>query len=186
LPSEQHVSRHGGAFPFLGIPAGDLEGRHAPLEALWGAAARTLRDRLLEASTATARFGILERFLLERARGPMRQSGVLSAALRALDEPGGVSVAEVNRRTGLSPKRLIALFRDQVGLGPKAFGRVRRFQAALRGLADASTRGAALAADLGYCDQAHFDREFRVLTGVSPREFRAAGSARPNHLPLRG
>ena len=89
---------------------------------------------------------------------------------------------------------MIALFRDQVGLTPKAFWRVRRFQAALRhvesGLGRGSRHrpfnGAALAAALGYFDQAHFNREFRVFTGVSPRVYLAQGVERPDHVPLRG
>jgi AraC-like DNA-binding protein len=176
----------GGAFPFLDVPAGDLESRHVPLETLWGAGARALRDRLLEVTEPATRFKLLEQFLLGRARRPLHRGLLLTTALDALEGPARLSVSEVNRRTGMSPKRLIALFRDQVGLTPKAFARVRRFQGALRGLARADTRGAALAAHLGYFDQAHLDREFRALAGVSPREWRAARSERPNHLPLRG
>jgi hypothetical protein len=65
----------GGASPFLGVPARDLEGRHVPLEALWGAAARALRDRVLAAPSGQPRLLALEAALLERmcgARGRRR------------------------------------------------------------------------------------------------------------------
>jgi AraC-like DNA-binding protein len=76
----------------------------------------------------------------------------------------------VNRRTGLSPKRLLSLFRDEVGLSSKRFWRVRRFHAALRDLNHRAVSGATLAAAHGYFDQARFQREFLALTGLSPRE----------------
>ncbi|WAS94618.1 AraC family transcriptional regulator [Nannocystis punicea] len=177
----------GGAAPFLGVPAGALTGGHFALAAIWGASATTLRERLLEAAGPDERFRLLARFLLARLARPPRRHPAVAYALRAFDDPDLGSVAEVLTRTGVSAKRLLALFRDEVGLAPKAFWRVRRLQAALRRLdADRPARGADLAAELGYCDQSHFDREFRELTGLSPRAYRAQGVERPNHVPLRG
>jgi AraC-like DNA-binding protein len=176
----------GGAFPFLGVPARDLEGRHAPLEALWGAAARTLRERVLAAPSGKPRLLALEAALLERPRAALARPRQLTLALAAFEDPGLASVAEVRQRTGLSAKRLIALFADEVGLTPKAFWRVRRFQAALRAVERRTPGDAALALGLGYFDQAHFDREFRHFTGLSPRAYRAEAIERPNHVQLRG
>jgi len=189
-PPHAHVMgvhfKPGGAYPFLGVPAGDLEGTHAPLDALWGTFAHTLRARLLEAPTHTERFRVLEHALLSRAKSPLQPMPVLTEALRAFNDRALTSVAAVNARTGLSAKQLIALFRDRVGLGPKAFWRVRRFQAALREWEHAHTQGASLAAAFGYCDQSHWIREFHAFTGLSPRAYLDAGVERPNHVPLRG
>jgi AraC-like DNA-binding protein len=176
----------GGAFPFVGVPLRELEGRHAPLEALWGSAARALRDRVLAAPSGKPRLLALEAALLERTRGARARPRELSLALAAFEDPGLASVADVRQRTGLSAKRLIALFADDVGLTPKAFWRVRRFQAALRAVERGVPGDAALALRLGYFDQAHFDREFRHFTGLSPRAYRAEAIERPNHVPLRG
>jgi len=51
--------RPGGAFPFLGVPAGELADTHVDLETLWGSSAIRLRERLCEASTAAERFCLL-------------------------------------------------------------------------------------------------------------------------------
>jgi AraC-like DNA-binding protein len=177
----------GGAFPFLGVPAGDLMNTHAGLDVLWGARAAALRERLIEAATSGARFRILETFLLDRVQRPLERDPIVAEALRAFDEPSLRSVTDVNVRTGASPRLLIARFREQVGLTPKAFWRVRRFQAALRQLErPLGLRGAALAAELGYFDQAHFIREFHQFAGLSPGEYLEQEVARPNHVPLRG
>ena len=79
----------------------------------------------------------------------------LSALVRALD----VSERQLRRR-----------FIAAVGYGPKTLQRILRLQALLHRahhMSDASL--AALAADLGYADQAHMTREVGALTGVSPR-----------------
>lgn len=174
----------GGAYPFLGVPAGEFEGRHVAIEDVWGNAARDLRQRLLEDHRVAQRFQILESFLIAQARRPLQRTARARAALDAFEDSNLRSVADVNRRCQLSPKQLIALFREQVGLTPKAFWRVRRFQAALRAFEQGRLRGAELAVNLGYCDQSHLDREFRHFTGYSPRDYLAQQGRRPNHVPL--
>lgn len=177
----------GRAVPFLGVSAGDLEGKLVPLDALWGGFAARLREQLQEATEAHARIRLIEAFLLTRAKDARPAHPRLTLALEAFEDLQLRSVTEVNARTGLSPKRLLALFREEVGMGPKAFWRLRRFRTALRSLKPgAPIRGAELALELGYCDQAHFNRDFRHFTGVSLGEFLARGLARPNHLPLAG
>jgi AraC-like DNA-binding protein len=176
----------GGAFAFLGVPAGELENRHVALEDLWRGTAEDLRERLAEAATMETRFAVMERFLRARLR-PTTPNRALEIALRAFDEPSLTSVAEVCVRTGRSPKQLVALFREHVGLSPKSYWRVRRFQAALRTIERRGVAsGARIAAEVGYFDQPHFTREFRFFTGMTPREYAAFEGVRPNHVPLRG
>jgi hypothetical protein len=103
----------GGAFPFLGSAA-ELRDALVPREALWGAEAAQLYDLLLDAATVEARFGVLERALLARAT---RLSGCHPAVAFALEKFRGVpQVLKVS----------------EVGLTPKLFCRIRRFQRVLR------------------------------------------------------
>ncbi len=175
----------GGARPFFGVPAGALEDHVLPLEAVWGRAADTLRSRMLEAPNDRARVDVLEDALLEHARGPLGVSPLLRAALVAFEDQALSSVAAVRARFDLSAKRLLQLFNDEVGLGPKAYWRVRRFRAAMAHLDRGNLSGAAVAAALGYADQAHFIREFRAISGGPPREY-LSGRVRGNsdHVAL--
>lgn len=174
----------GGARPFFDVPANALAEQTLALDALWGASARSMHERLMETSSPLERVQLLEEHLLHRLRRSFEPGPALRASLDAFEEPDLASVAEVNRRTGLSPKRLLALFREEVGLSPKTFWRVRRFRAALRDLDQGALRGAALAAEHGYFDQAHFLREFRSLAGSSPREYLAARVAGTDHVSV--
>lgn len=174
----------GGLRPFFDIQAQAVAEQTTALDALWGPAIQALRDELQAQPSHLQRARLMERFLLARARRPLDHRDVLRESLSAFEEPELRSVAEVNRRTGLSPKRLLALFREEVGLCPKSYWRVRRFRAALQDLEDGVMRGAPLAAQHGYCDQAHFLREFRALAGSSPSEYLAARVPGTDHVSV--
>lgn len=176
--------RPGGARPFFDVAADAVAEQTVPLEAFWGTASHALCERLREAPTSVERVRVLLAFLLARARRSLSLGATLRLSFAAFDEPDLASVAEVNRRTGLSPKRLLSLFREEVGLSPKVFWRVRRFRAALHDLDQGTFRGAALAAEHGYFDQAHFLREFRTFAGSSPREYLASRVVGSDHVSL--
>jgi AraC-like DNA-binding protein len=73
---------------------------------------------------------------------------------------------------GLSERRFIQIFRDQVGLTPKRFQRLRRFYSALDLIASVqSVDWPDIALACGYYDQAHFIHEFREFSGLSPTEY---------------
>ncbi len=87
--------------------------------------------------------------------------------------------------TGYSHRRFIELFRRAIGLSPKLYCRVLRFQSALERLAGRATHSLAdLALAAGYSDQAHFNREFREFTGMPPSEYREAAPERAYHVPV--
>jgi AraC-like DNA-binding protein len=108
----------------------------------------------------------------------------VTAVLAVAEHNPSMRVADAVALTGLSPRRLINLFRAQVGLTPKSYLRVRRLQAALRHLDNGPARGAHLAAALGYFDQAHFVREFRAFTETSPTQYLRRRSWLPGHLDV--
>jgi AraC-like DNA-binding protein len=169
----------GGAAAFLPAPMDDLEDTCVRLEAMWGRDGSILRDRLVEAPSIQARVAIVESFLLARMR---TRSPAIDAVLQAAEHRPSLRVADACTLTGLSAKRLIASFRSEVGLTPKTYLRVRRFQAAMRRLDTPEARGAQIAADLGYFDQAHFVREFRSFTAMTPTQYTQRRTWLPSHV----
>jgi AraC-like DNA-binding protein len=169
-----------GAVPaFFGMPAWELAGRHWSLADLWGADAARLRERLYEAGSPERRIGLLEHALVERLRAPTLHPAV-AASLRGLAD--GERVRSLVRESGYSHRRFLTLFRDAVGLAPKAWSRVQRFRRAVLGLrADAAPAGVAA---LEFADQPHLTREFRRSAGMTPAEYRKARPAHPHHVPF--
>jgi AraC-like DNA-binding protein len=166
---------------FGGVTADELAERHTPLDGLWGGEAHRLRERLLALRSPRERLAVFEAALA--ARLP-RAQGLHPAVAGALAQfRGGVSVAVAARDSGFSHRRFLQLFRQSVGLAPKTYLRVLRFQRVLPALqGDAVPSLAALAADMGYSDQSHFNREFMAFSGVTPLTYRQRMGAETHHL----
>lgn len=172
----------GAAQVLFGMPADELAERHTALDDLWGgSAARDTRARILDAGDAVRSLDAFESLL--RARLPVVR-GLHPAVAHALGRfAAGADVGDVVADTGYSHRRFIGLFRAAVGLGPKRYCRVIRFQQVLdRGAEHASWVDLALAA--GYSDQPHLNRDFRELAGVSPSHFRRASPGWSRHVPV--
>lgn len=161
----------GGASGVLGVPAGSLADTHVELEALWGRRAAALRERLAAAADAAQRFRILGQALVGALSPSQRPRGEVAFALGRLGAPG-VEVGAVARDVQLSHRRFIELFTERVGMTPKRYARVRRFQRALGRLnGEGAPEWARVALDCGYFDQAHLCRDWAEFTGLSPAEF---------------
>jgi AraC-like DNA-binding protein len=192
IDTRQHASvvgvhfRPGCAAGVLGIPPGELADAHCSLDELWGRAASELRERLAGTCSSAARFAILEHTLRERLDVDARRRRLVSAALPELEQPRR-EVGDVARELGLSKRRFIEVFTAHVGMAPKRYARVRRFQRALALSAGASpVAWAQVAHAAGYFDQSHLCRDWRDLMGLSPTTFFAlrATAVKDSHVAL--
>jgi AraC-like DNA-binding protein len=174
--------RPGGAFPFLGVPASELHNETVPLDAIWGNEAELVREQIFTAPDDETRFDILERTLLARASRLQRHRAVAHGLFR-FGNP--VAVADVVEETGLSQRRFIQLFDDEVGLTPKLYARVVRFQRVLKTIHpsnDIDWTDVALAC--GYFDQSHLINDFRTFAGITPTEYATYKTEHLNHVPV--
>jgi AraC-like DNA-binding protein len=176
----------GGAYPFFAPPVDELHGRHLPLDLLWGSFARELRERLLEAATPNARLELMEQALLTRLRHNRTSHPAVNFALRQFQaRPLIGRIVDVAERTGFSRRHFIDLFSRQVGLTPKLFCRINRFQRVLRCIgANAPVEWADVAVDSGYFDQAHFIHDFRAFSGINPSSYQETRPWHTNHVPV--
>lgn len=176
------VLRPGAAKLLFGVSAAELSARHTPLEDLWGAAAHSLRNRLLEVDDCMARLAVLESLLTARLTHVDAGRPAIGRALAAM--PALDSVAAAARHSGVSHRSFIVRVREAVGLAPKRYLRFLRFQQALHAIRGGGPDSlATYAAQAGYSDQAHFSRDFLDLSGVTPREYLRRFPVEPNHLP---
>lgn len=162
----------GGLAPFVSSPLSAWTDRVAPIEEVFGGGGLALDRTLREAAgDDAAQARALDAFFLERlALAPSVR--LVHAVKSRIEEEGGQSRIEALCEVGeTSPRNLDRLFRRHLGVGPKTFCRVVRFQRALARLRRAPGCSlAAVAAECGYYDQPHFVREFRRLTGAVPSE----------------
>jgi len=176
----------GGAFPFFKVPASEIENRDVSLETLWRNTGDELRERLLAAESTAEIFSLIEQYLLRQLVRPLELHPAVAFALGSFcRSPHQITVATVLDKLGLSHRRFIQIFHNQVGLTPKTFCRVRRFQRVLSSVhRRREIEWAQVALDCGYYDQAHFNHDFQSFSGFTPSTYLARATEHLNHVPL--
>ncbi len=159
-----------GASVLFGIDTMALKDRIVDLDLLWGPGLGRLRERLDRTPDAQGRIRALaDSLTARRSVGPPRR---VVYAVAQLAPPVATSVSRVSAELEVSRKHLNALFGRYVGLSPRTYRRVQRFNHALQGLAGPESRSLAqVAQDLGYYDQAHMNRDFIAFGAITPTEY---------------
>ena len=161
-----------GAHRLLGSPMHELANRSVALEDVLPGAEQ-LTGRLREAGSWVERFDLVDAFLVRRLADSAPPSQGVEWSWQRLRRTGGrASIGDLAAELGWSHRRLIARFREQIGLTPKTVARVLRFDRTVTALRSSGSRGLAeIAFDCGYADQAHLNRDFRELAGTTPTGF---------------
>lgn len=154
--------------------AAELTGTVITLDDLWGRDAARVQERLRTAKSWPERFTIAEAALANRIdAGPPADPEVAFVWRRMIADRGQVRVEELADEVGWSRKRLWSRFRHQIGLTPKRAAQLIRFDHAAHRLA-AGHSAATVAAESGYADQSHLNRDVMAFTGVTPTIVAAA------------
>lgn len=160
-----------GAHAVLGWRLDELTSVIVSLEELFGAPGREFAERLHDAPDWNACFDVVEDFLAARAAASPGPSPVVARALMRLRQTdGALRIGALADELHCSRRHLGALFANEVGIAPKTMARVLRFEALSERVADAPTQWADIAAQLGFADQPHLNREVRALAGVAPSD----------------
>jgi AraC-like DNA-binding protein len=163
-------------YPFVpgllfGLAAKDYINRVLELESLLEKPIHAnLQNRVLAAKNNEERIGIMASFLMERLTKISYQADPLHGMImEIISQKGNISVTELTKLSGLSARQLDRKFSALVGIPPKLFSRIVRFQSTLAlNAACAPKNLTRLALDSGYYDQAHFIHEFKHFAGFSP------------------
>jgi len=163
-----------GARRLLGVPMHELANRSVPLDAVLGRPAEELIGRLADAPDWASRFAIVDRALTVRLDSTPPPPPEIAWALGRVVRSGGrVAIGGLARELGWSHRRLIARFRDQVGLAPKRVSRIVRFERTREAIAaEPGAELARVAAACGFADQAHLAREVAELAALTPTQLR--------------
>jgi methylphosphotriester-DNA--protein-cysteine methyltransferase len=176
----------GGAVAFTQRASSDFCDAVVPAEDVFGVGVLELRETLLRTTSAEARLTLMEAWLAKRFDSTWTVPDPVSKAVDALQQsPANVRWTEwVAENTTVSYKHFVHLFRRHVGPTPKVMQRVLRFASVFQRLqAGEAPDLAELSLELGFSDQAHFSREFRVFSGYRPSDFLREGHDRINFFP---
>lgn len=179
-----------GARRFFHLPMSELTNRVFLLPDLLGpAAAMRLIEDLQAANDWQTCFARLDAAIAAciAAREAVDLAGIRNAgwALRQIaGRHGDVSVAALAEEMGCSRKHLAMQFREHIGLSPGTVAGLLRFRHALDLIDAAPAKWTDIALAAGYYDQAHFNRDFRRLTGRTPGDYLAARLQGQAGLPV--
>lgn len=165
----------------FGVPSAELPVTDFHAVDVLGRHAQELPERVAEAHRWPEAFATVTSYLVDaqRRRDGATVRAEIALAWHLLERTRGrIPLSTLADRVGLSARRLTTLFHREVGRSPKTVSMLMRFQRATASIAASARRYgrvdlAAIAADTGYCDQAHLTREFRRFAGVPPRAWLA-------------
>jgi len=161
----------GGAYPFLMIPMHELTHRFISLAEVWGRLGKELEERVLGASSTRQAVRMvvhdLERRLISADVGRNRAHGLASMQIQ---HHGTLSVRQLAYHGGISERQLEREFNDVVGLAPKTFSRILRFQRVFQAF-EQNAKWVDVALECGYYDQPHLIADFRQFAATTPTAF---------------
>jgi AraC-like DNA-binding protein len=166
------VFRPYGLAPFLQDSMRGVPGAVWNMADLLGSSPERIEERLQEEADVQRKFALLEQELLSLMSDRFRLSADLHDAVDMLmRHKGAISVRELCERTQLSERTLERQFKDRIGISPKHFAKLRRFQHALQHIKTTDRDMLTAALQAGYYDQSHLHKEFLALTGAAPSAY---------------
>lgn len=163
-----------GICPFINMPVTSLENRAAPIAEIFcdGSA---LEEHIVKANNNEERIQLIERFLLTKLIEPYTIDAITRSCVEAIfQSQGQIGVVELADKINISRRNMERKFSTVVGMSPKQLARVARLQSTLRMLEQKKCASlTSLAYENGYYDQAHFIKDFKEFTGMTPKSFYA-------------
>lgn len=162
-----------GAGMFFQMPINEIANQNIAFELLVKKEAGEIEDKILHAQSVQAQIQLIDSLLLEKLIQNNRHSEQIAAAFAALHHrQGRVTVKQLAASSCLSIKQFERIFPAFVGLSPKQYLRIARFQKIIQLRNSEHFKNyTSLAYDCGYYDQAHFIHDYELITDLSPREF---------------
>jgi AraC-like DNA-binding protein len=164
------------AYALAGVPMDELTNRVVEVGDLLTVDVDRFLNRLLE--TGAPEVAIEELSAAVRI-GP-RMSPEVRWAHERLSVRPDTRIAALAEAVGWSRSRLVDRFRREIGVPPKTVARIARFRSAMDRMTAGAGSLAQVAAESGYADQSHFNRDVRDLAGCTPGELLADIRPRPD------
>ncbi|HSL47257.1 MAG TPA: AraC family transcriptional regulator [Anaerolineales bacterium] len=181
--------KKGGAFPFYSFPMSTLTDTVVEADFVFGTEIHHLREQLLTVKSSKRMFQLMESFLLHQAGEAIDDSistrSVQHALMSIVHSPTIRCLHELSEQIGYSQKHFIDLFKAQVGVSPKQYLKIMRFQKAVWAIErDALPRWSQIALESGYYDQAHLIHDFKLFSGFTPNEYVKRKASLLNYIPV--
>ncbi len=171
-----HPEKKGGLTPIK-----ELFNQSVPLKFIIKDTVNKLEDELSSAETFEKKIEIAENFLISRIRKNEKKykyDRIRHAVNRINQAKGIIEINDLASETFLSRKQFERTFAEFIGTSPKQFLNIVRFQNAIfEKSKNAELSLTEVAHKCGYFDQAHMIKDFKTLSGITPKNYLEKGEA---------
>ncbi|MGV3460098.1 MAG: DUF6597 domain-containing transcriptional factor [Flavobacterium sp.] len=173
-----------GLRPFVNFDIDTFTGATLTFTDVWGDDGAKLEQALMACADNNQRVSALENFLLEKRDSLKVDNQPVEFCVDAIiDSVGAISIENVADNLGISQRQLERRFTAAVGISPKLFARITRFQNVLQLIENKAFKSfTATAYDGGFYDQAHFIKDFKDFTGLNPKQYFAENLEMVKHF----
>jgi AraC-like DNA-binding protein len=178
--------KKGMAAPFFPFPMSEIADAVVDADLVWGHDFGLLREQLIEARTPELKFAIVEQFLIGEFLRKLEVDPCVAFAVGEMTQrPDSLSIGRMNQQIGYSQKHFTDIFRRAVGITPKQYLRIMRFQRAVQTIDAASQPDwGRISLDCGFYDQSHFINDFKHFSGFTPDEYARIHTNYQNYIPV--
>ncbi|MFK7747889.1 MAG: DUF6597 domain-containing transcriptional factor [Kordia sp.] len=162
-----------GFLPFANISIKEIQNTAVPLDALFGNEGTAIGTQILQANSTSERIQLIETFLLNRLTDKKSIDSIVASTVETiLNANGQFTVNELSKKNNINRRQLTRKFSSTIGLSPKQLSKTIRIQNTLKTLLTTEVTSLTdLAYENEYFDQAHFIKDFKEFTGLTPKEF---------------
>jgi AraC-like DNA-binding protein len=164
--------KEAGANAFIQEPLHELFGQSLSLDELRGYHnVSEIEERLAEATDNSTRIALVEDFLLTKLCYHKPDQLVVAALKRIQHSVGNIRMAELAEELCISQDAFEKRFRKAVGISPKQFSFIIRMKSVIDNGRNKNQLLSEIAFEAGYFDQPHFNKDFKLFTGLAPKDF---------------
>jgi AraC-like DNA-binding protein len=178
--------KKGKAAPFFPFPMDEIADCVVDSDLVWGSDFGYLRERLLATGDISFRFHMVEEFLIKKFQKQLDVNPCVAFAIGEMtNNPNQLSIARMNHQIGYSQKHFTEMFRRQIGVTPKSYLKIMRFQKAVRTIDMADiVDWSRISQECGFYDQAHFINDFKHFSGFTPAKYAEIQTNYQNYIPV--
>ncbi|QNM84820.1 helix-turn-helix transcriptional regulator [Polaribacter pectinis] len=162
-----------GFLPFANISIKEIQNTAVPIDKVFGKDGEEIGNQILNANSTSERIKLIETFLLKKLTDKNTIDNIVKSTVDTiLNANEQLSVNELSKQNNINRRQLTRKFSSTIGLSPKQLSKTVRIQNTLKTLLTKEvTSLTELAYENEYFDQAHFIKDFKEFTGLTPKEF---------------
>ena len=176
----------GKAYPFVQMPLHELTDSVVDGDLVLTNEIMNMREMILSLPTISQKFIYAEQHLLKQFGRKLELNPFIDFAVnKILQSPHQITIKRLSDKVGFSQKHFIQMFKENVGLTPKAFLKILRFQKAIQEIETCKKiNWSGIAYETGYYDQAHFINDFKNFSGFTPQQYLLVKNDQLNYVPI--